>query len=199
MLIGDYSDAPDRLLIGGYVAEQTERLGLLLAHRPGFVAPTLAARAFATLDQLSQGRVAIHVISGGDDRDQQHDGDYLDKEARYARTEEYIGILEALWEGSVPVSHQGSYYRFADASPAVRTVQRPRIPIYFGGASPAAIRVAARQADVFALWGETYVQVADITGRVRVAASAAGRGIRFSLSLRPILADSEEAAWARCG
>lgn len=197
VLIGYYSDAPDGLLIGGYVAEQTEHLGLLIAHRPGFVAPTLAARAFATLDQLSRGRVAIHVISGGDDTDQQRDGDYLDKEARYARTDEYIDILRALWEGNTPVSYQGTHYRFAQASPAVRTVQRPRIPIYFGGASAAAIRVAARHADVFALWGETYAQVAEIIGKVRSAAAEEGRRIRFSLSLRPILADTEEAAWTR--
>jgi len=197
VLIGYYSDAPDGLLLGGYVAEHTQDLGLLIAHRTGFVAPTLAARAFATLDQLSRGRVAIHVISGGNDADQQRDGDYLDKEARYARTEEYIAILKAIWDSPDPVSHDGAYYRFAQASPAVRTVQRPRIPIYFGGASPAAIRVAAHHADVFALWGETYAQVAEITDRVRAAAAAAGRQIRFSLSLRPILADTEEAAWAR--
>lgn len=197
VLIGYYADAPEGLLISGYVAEQTERLGLLVAHRPGFVAPTLAARAFATLDQLSNGRAAIHVISGGDDADQRRDGDYLDKEARYARTEEYVRILKAIWGGEAPVSHHGAHYRFEAGSPLVRCVQQPRIPIYFGGASAAAVRVAARHADVFALWGETYAQVADIIGRVRQAAAAEGRQIRFSLSLRPILADTEEAAWAR--
>ncbi len=155
VLVGYYSDAPDGMLVGGYIADQTERLGLLIAHRPGFVAPTLAARAFATLDQLSNGRVAIHVISGGDDADQRRDGDYLDKDARYARTDEYVEILKAIWTGDAPVSHAGAHYRFEAASPAVRSVQRPRIPIYFGGASEAAVRAAAKHADVFALWGET--------------------------------------------
>jgi alkanesulfonate monooxygenase len=197
VLVGYYSDAPDGMLVGGFIAEQTERLGLLIAHRPGFVAPTLAARAFATLDQLSNGRVAIHVISGGDDADQRRDGDYLDKDARYARTEEYVEILKAIWTGDAPVSHAGTHYRFEAASPAVRSVQRPRIPIYFGGASAAAVTVAAKHADVFALWGETYAQVTEITARVREAAAVHGRSVRFSLSLRPILADTEEAAWAR--
>jgi alkanesulfonate monooxygenase len=87
--------------------------------------------------------------------------------------------------------------RFEGASPAVRSVQRPRIPIYFGGASDAAVRVAAKHADVFALWGETYAQVTELTARVREAAALHGRSIRFSLSLRPILADSEDEAWAR--
>jgi len=197
VLVGYYSDAPEGMLVGGFIAEQTERLGLLIAHRPGFVAPTLAARAFATLDQLSNGRVAIHVISGGDDADQRRDGDYLDKDARYARTDEYVEILKAIWTGDAPVSHEGAHYRFEAASPAVRSVRRPRIPIYFGGASEAAVRAAAKHADVFALWGETYAQVTELTARVREAAAVHGRSVRFSLSLRPILADTEEAAWAR--
>ncbi len=79
----------------------------------------------------------------------------------------------------------------------MRTVQRPQIPIYFGGASAAAIEVSAKHADVFALWGETHAQVKEITGRVRAAAAAQGREIAFSLSFRPILAATEEAAWAR--
>jgi alkanesulfonate monooxygenase len=76
-------------------------------------------------------------------------------------------------------------------------VQRPRIPIYFGGASEAALRVAGKHADVYALWGETQAQVREITARVRAEASRHGREIRFSLSFRPILADTEEAAWAK--
>ncbi len=195
VLIGYYSDAPDGLLIGAYVADHTERLKLLVAHRPGFVAPTVAARALATLDQLSNGRLAVHIISGGDDADQRRDGDYLDKDARYERTEEYVAILREIWTADQPVSHAGANYRFEAASPAVRAVQRPHIPIFFGGASLAAVRVAARHADVFALWGETYAQVGEITAHVRAAAR--GRQIGFSLSVRPILAATEDEAWAR--
>jgi len=197
VLIGYYADAPEGSLIAGYVAAHTSRLGLLLAHRPGFVAPTLAARQLATLDHISDGRLAVHIISGGDDAEQLRDGDALGKEERYARTDEYVGILKAVWTGQGGVSHQGRFYQFENAATAVRTVQRPHIPIYFGGASEAAIRAAAKHADVFALWGETYAQAREITTRVREAAAGHGRDIRFSLSFRPILADTEEAAWAR--
>jgi len=197
VLIGYYADAPDGFLIGGYIAAHTRQLGLLLAHRPGFVAPTVAARALASLDQISDGRLAVHIISGGDDADQRRDGDYLGKDERYARTEEYVRVLKALWTGQGSVNHEGAYYRFENAATAVRCVQKPHIPIYFGGASQAAIDVSAQHADVFALWGETYAQVAEITTRVRRAAAAQGRTIRFSLSFRPILADTEDAAWAR--
>jgi alkanesulfonate monooxygenase len=197
VLIGYYADAPEGFQLGGYIAAHTQRLGLLLAHRPGFTAPTLAARALATLDQVSDGRLAVHIISGGDDADQRRDGDYLGKDERYARTDEYVGILKTLWTGQGSIDHDGTFYRFEKAATAVRCVQSPHIPIYFGGASQAAIDVSARHADVFALWGETYAQVKDITARVRAAAAAQGRNIRFSLSFRPILAATEDAAWAR--
>ena len=197
VLIGYYADAPDGMLLASFIAQTTERLGLLLAHRPGFVAPTVAARALATLDQLSEGRLAVHIISGGDDADQRRDGDYLGKDERYDRTDEYVGILKEIWTASGPVSHTGSHYRFENAATDVRTAQRPRIPIYFGGASRAAIDVSAKHADVFALWGETQAQVRELTARVRAAAALHGREMRFSLSFRPILGDTEAAAWAR--
>jgi alkanesulfonate monooxygenase len=197
VLIGYYADAPDGFQVAGYVAAHTQRLGLLLAHRPGFVAPTVAARALATLDHVSDGRLAVHIISGGDDADQRRDGDYLNKEERYARTEEYVSVLKAIWTGQGGIDHHGRFYQFENAATAVRCVQTPHIPIYFGGASQAAIDVSARHADVFALWGETYAQVKEITARVQAAAAAQCRKIRFSLSFRPILAATEEAAWAR--
>ncbi len=197
LLVGYFSDAPDGFLVAASAAAHTDRISFLLAHRPGFVAPTVAARKFATLDQITDGRAAVHVISGGDDVDQQRDGDWLDKDERYARTDEYVDILKRIWTGSGPISHNGKYYRFENASTAVRCVQQPCIPIYFGGASDAAITVAGKHADVYALWGETYEQVRELTARVRAAAAVHGRSVRFSLSFRPILAPMEDEAWAR--
>ena len=135
VLVGYFSDGPDGFLLAAHAAAHTERLGFLVAHRPGFVAPTLAARKFATLDQVTGGRAAIHVISGGDDVDQLRDGDTLPKDERYARTDEYVHILKRIWTENGPVDHAGKYYRFVGASTAMRCVQQPRIPIYFGGAS----------------------------------------------------------------
>jgi alkanesulfonate monooxygenase len=198
VLVGYYSDGPDGFLLAAAAAAHTERLGFLVAHRPGFIAPTLAARKFATLDQVTGGRAAIHVISGGDDVDQFRDGDTLAKEDRYARTDEYVSILKRIWTEPGPtVDHEGRFYRFAGASTAQRCVQQPRIPIYFGGASDAAIAVSAKHADVYALWGETQDQVREITARLRTEAAKHDRSVRVSLSLRPILAPTEDEAWAR--
>src|SRR4051794_32035991 len=85
VLIGYFSEAPDGFLIGAHAAAVTERLGFLLAHRPGFVAPPLAARKLATLDQLSDGRLAVHLIAGGSDADQAKDRDWTHHAATYRR------------------------------------------------------------------------------------------------------------------
>src|SRR4051794_807510 len=197
VLIGYGSSWPEGSQVAAHVAAHTERLGLLIAHRPGFVAPTLAARTFATLDQFSGGRVAVHTITGGNDHEQQRDGDYLGKDERYARTDEYLEILRRAWTSPEPFDYDGQHYRFADFAAHVQPAHR--IPLYFGGSSEAAYRVGGKHADTFALWGEPLAETAEQIASVRAAAAAAGRteppGI--SVSFRPILGPTEELAWER--
>jgi alkanesulfonate monooxygenase len=197
ILVGYFSNGPDGFVVASYAAFVSRTLGLMLAHRPGFVAPTLAARKLATLDHFSGGRLAVHIISGGDDLDQRKDGDFLPHDARYQRTDEYVGILRRIWTTDRPIDHRGRYYRFEQAFSAVKPAQKPYIPIYFGGASDAAIEVAAKHADIYALWGEPLAEAAQTIARVRAAAARNGRSVRFSLSLRPILAPTEAEAWSR--
>ncbi|MEE7449863.1 alkanesulfonate monooxygenase, partial [Methylobacterium radiotolerans] len=170
VLVAFHATTPDALLLAGQVAAVTERLGLMIAHRTGFTAPTVAARQFATLDQLTGGRVAIHVISGGDDRELAQDGDHLTKDARYARTREFLDIVRQCWTAAEPFDYAGDHYRVERGFSEVKPVNA--IPVYFGGASPAALAVAGRHADTYALWGETHAQVAELIGRVRAAAAA---------------------------
>ncbi len=197
ILVPHHSTGPSATLTISYAAAVTERVNFMLAHRPGFTAPTLAARQIATLDQFSGGRLGVHFISGGSDSEQQRDGDFLEHDARYARTDEYLGILRRIWTEDRPFDHDGEFYQFRQGFSEVKPAQKPHVPIYFGGASAAALAVAARHADVYALWGESLDQVRDLTGRVRAAAAAEGRQVRFSVSFRPILAETEDAAWAR--
>ncbi|GAA4497003.1 LLM class flavin-dependent oxidoreductase [Gluconacetobacter tumulicola] len=200
VLVAFHSTSPDSILIAQHAAAATRRLGVLIAHRPGFVAPTLAARQFATLDHLTRGRVAVHIITGGNDVELRADGDDTTKELRYARTDEYLEILRREWTSRAPFDHEGEFYRIHGAQSQVGPFRPSGIPIYFGGASDAAIRVAGRHADAYALWGETYDEVAGVIARVRAAAAEHGRpSPRFSLSLRPVLADTEDEAWARAG
>jgi len=199
VLVAHNSGSVDGFQVAAYIAHQTEQLGVLLAHRPGFVAPTLAARQLASLDQFSDGRLAVHIISGGDDTEQQRDGDFLTHDERYERSDEYLDVLRKTWTASAPFDHSGKHYQIKGQNARVRPVQSPHLPIYFGGASDVAIEVAGKHADVYALWGESLAQVKETLDKVRAAAARHGRAdkIRFSLSLRPILADSEELAWAK--
>lgn len=195
VLLAFHSSTPESLLVGQYVASVTKRLKLMLAHRPGFTAPTLAARQLATLDHLTGGRTAVHIITGGNDRELAQDGDWLTKDERYARTREYLDIVRAEWTSERPFDYEGEYYRVSGAFSEVRPEGPDSIPVYFGGSSPAAIAVAGKHADVYALWGETYAQVSETIAAVRAAARPHGRDPRFSLSLRPILGRTEEEAW----
>jgi alkanesulfonate monooxygenase len=197
ILIGYYSNAPDGFLVAAHAAASTERLGLLLAHRPGFVSPTVAARKLATLDHLSRGRLALHCISGGSDADQKKDGDYVGHDERYQRTDEYLEILKRVWTSEQPIDHAGTFYRFDGAFSDVRPLQQPHIPIYFGGASDAAVEVGAKHAQTYMVWGEPLADVRAMIAKVRAAAARYGRAPRFSVSVRPILGPTEEAAWAR--
>ncbi|TCK20948.1 LLM class flavin-dependent oxidoreductase [Pseudonocardia endophytica] len=199
VLVGHSASTPDGLQVAAFGAAHSERLGFLVAHRPGFMAPTLAARAYATLDRFSGGRVAMHVISGGSDADQRRDGDHLDKEARYRRTDEYLDVVTRTWTAPEPFDHHGEHYRVEDVDAAVRPLQQPRIPVYFGGSSAAAYRVGGKHADVFALWGEPLAETAEQIASVHAAARAAGRQTLpgISVSFRPILGATEELAWER--
>jgi alkanesulfonate monooxygenase len=195
VLIPFGSNSPESQIVAAHAAAITSKLGFLVAHRPGFTQPTLAARQLATLDQLSGGRVAVHIITGGADSEMARDGDVgTTKEQRYARTDEYLEILRREWTAAQPFDHKGQWY---EAQGAFSAIKPQNLPVFFGGSSPEAIEVAGRHADVYALWGETLEQVGDAVRQVRRSAARFGRDPGFSLSLRPVIADTEEAAWKK--
>lgn len=136
----------------------------------------------------------MHIITGGADADMAKDGDTSNKAQRYARTDEYLSVLKQEWTAEKPFDHDGDFYRIRQGFAAVKP---QNLPVFFGGSSPEAIDVAGRHADVYALWGETQAQVREAVATIRNSAARYGRRPGFSLSLRPILADTEEAAWKR--
>jgi len=198
VLIGYGATSPDGFAVAAHVLYSTSALKVLIAHRPGFVAPTLVARKLATLDQLTGGgRVAIHHITGGDELDQKRDGDFADHDRRYARTAEFMSLLRRELTETEPFDYDGEFYKVRGAYSSVRPATAAGIPLYFGGASDAALGVGAEHADVYMLWGEPVDQIAERIARIRATAARHARTIRFSLSVRPIVAETEQAAWQR--
>jgi len=200
VLIAHNSSDADAVLVATHAAYATKTLGFMIAHRPGFIAPTYAARLFATFDVFSGGRGGIHIITGGDPVEQKRDGDFLSHEERYHRTDEYVGLMRQTWTADKPFNHEGKYYTFENAFARVKPVQKPHIPVYFGGSSDIAIAFAAKHANIYAFWGETLDMARETIAKVRTACAKIGRDpatMQFSLSMRPVLADTEEAAWAR--
>lgn len=195
VLIPFGSNTPESQIVAAHAAAITTKLGFLVAHRPGFTQPTLAARQLATLDQLSGGRVAVHIITGGADEEMARDGDVNTiKSERYARTDEYLTVLKQELSATQPFDHKGRFYEVRQGFSAIKP---SNLPIFFGGTSPEAIDVAGRHAEVYATWGETLEATREVIQRVRASAARYGRSPGFSLSLRPIIAATEEAAWKR--
>ena len=198
VLVGYGAVGPEGWAVASSVLHHTDHLKVLVAHRPGFVQPALLAREAATLDHLTGGgRIAIHFITGGDEADQRREGDFVPHDARYRRTGEVMSLVRRMWEEDSPFDYDGEFFRYEGAFTSVKPVSPGGIPLYFAGASPAAIDVGAAQADVYAFWGEPRAAVADRMSSIVQVAERFGRYLRFSISLRPIIADTEGEAWEK--
>lgn len=212
----------DAWIMGATLAAHTKVFKPLIAMRPGLIAPALAARMGATLDEVTGGRALFNIVTGGSPEDMKAMGDPLawDKDARYERTLEYIKVVRQLWsqshgaEGSQqlgnlskakevePVTFQGKHVSLEGGVSYPPPVQRPHPPFYFGGSSPAAQRTAAEIADVYLMWAEPLdwirEQIEEVEHHREVLRRTQGldRPIRYGLRAQVVIRDSEEEAWA---
>lgn len=179
------------------LSQHVERLKFLVAFRPGFLSPTLAAHQAATYQRLTHGRLLINIVTGGDPVEQRRFGDHADHGQRYVRTGEFLSVFRGLGEragSGQTLDFDGEHYRIEAAHLEPAPSGPP--PVFFGGASPAAEQVAARYADVYLAWGETPAQIAERVERVGALARGHGRQLDFGIRLHVISRDTEVAAWA---
>jgi alkanesulfonate monooxygenase len=173
----------------------TRRLRFLVAVRPGVVSPTWAARMASTVDRLSDGRLLVNVVTGGDPAESEGDGVFLQHDERYVVTDEFLGIWRRVLAGET-VDFTGQHLRVKGAKVLFPPLQAPHPPLYFGGSSPAAHALAARHVDVYLSWGEPPAAVAEKIADVRRRAAAEQRTVRFGIRLHVIVRETAEAAWA---
>ncbi|MGO1570854.1 MAG: LLM class flavin-dependent oxidoreductase [Canibacter sp.] len=180
----------DPLAIGSVVGQHTSTLRTLIAIRPNMMAPTVAAKALATLDHINGGRTQAHFIAGGNDSDQWREGDFLSKDERYARMAEYIEIIRLAWNETSGFDYDGKYYTLRDYTPKIKPVGQ--LPISAGGSSTAALKTGAKWADIFGLFAEP---LADMQAQLRALHELGQPDLM--LDVRVITAPSDELAWEK--
>ena len=180
------------------IAARTERLTMLVAARPGLVAPTVTAKMISTFDQLSGGRIAVNLIAGGGAAELEADGLYHSHDERYAVMDETVTLMKRVWTEDAPVDHEGRWFKVNGAIVRPRPFQQPYPRFYLGGISEAAVEVCARHADVYLYWGDTPGNIAARIAHARTRAAAHGRAglVRFGMRLQVVVRDTEEEAWA---
>ncbi|QND69884.1 FMNH2-dependent alkanesulfonate monooxygenase [Tardiphaga robiniae] len=184
----------DSWVIASAIAPWTERLRYLVAVRPGLQSPTVAARMTATLDRLTNGRLLINIVTGGDAVENKGDGVFLDHDERYEVTREFLNVYARELAGEA-VTVAGKHITVEDGRILYPPIQTPHPPFYFGGSSDAGIDVAIDTVDKYLTWGEPPAQVAEKIARVRGIAEQRGRKITFGIRLHVIVRHTNEAAW----
>jgi alkanesulfonate monooxygenase len=186
----------DAWVTASFLAANTKRMRFLVAVRPGLVSPTLAARMAATFDRLSNGRILINVVTGGDPVELAGDGLFVDHDTRYKITDEFLTIWRSALANEGEVNFEGEQLRVRGAKVLFPAVQTPHPALYFGGSSDDALDVAAKHTDYYLTWGEPPEQVKEKLAKARNYAYAKyGRTLKFGIRLHIIVRESEEEAW----
>jgi alkanesulfonate monooxygenase len=185
----------DGWMVGSALATQTQRLKFLLALRPGFLTPGLAARQSAALDRISDGRLLLNIVTGGQPKELAGDGLLLDHDERYGQTDEFLHIWRSLLT-SGKADFAGKHLTARDAQLGYfDSVQKPHPPLWFGGSSTAGIEVAAEHVDTYLTWGEPPALVKQKLDTVRARAAAHGRSLSYGLRVHLIVRETDEEAW----
>lgn len=187
----------DAWVTASFLAANTKRMRFLVAVRPGLVSPTLAARMAATFDRLSNGRILINVVTGGDPVELAGDGLFVDHDTRYKITDEFLTIWRSVLANEGEVNFEGEQLRVRGAKVLFPGVQNPYPALYFGGSSDGALDVAAKHVDYYLTWGEPPEQVKEKLAKARNYAYAKyGRELKFGIRLHIIVRETEEEAWS---
>ncbi|TNJ66978.1 LLM class flavin-dependent oxidoreductase [Paenibacillus hemerocallicola] len=183
----------DSWMVGSALIHHTKHIRPLIAIRPGFIAPSLSAKMASTLDQFSDGRIDINIVTGGSPHELGQDGDFIPHDERYERARDFLQVMNKLWEQR-GIDYEGTHYSIKDGT-LVPPNRQSKIPIYFGGSSDAAKDITARFGNVYLQWGEPIEQVRAQIEDVRRRAASYGRTLEFGIRIHVIVRDTEHEAW----
>jgi probable F420-dependent oxidoreductase len=159
--------------------------------------PVHLAKSLATLDQLSKGRVDVGVGTGGPRRPFAAFG--VEPGRYVARFTEGVQLMKALWTQD-RVTFNGEFWQLKDAAMEPKPAQKPHPPLWFGAASPTALRRAVRLGDGFFGAGSSTTEAfAQQVATVREALAAAGKSAAdFPIAKRVYISIDSDADRARC-
>ncbi|MBB3612407.1 LLM class flavin-dependent oxidoreductase [Rhizobium sp. BK602] len=198
-LIGTGWGRPDTFTVATALAVRTTSFEPLIATRPGYWQPAHFASSAATLDQLTGGRVRVNIVSGKDNLEAYGDSEG-DQAHRYGRTKEFMRLVRRLWTEE-NVTYAGEHFRVTGSTvvPRIEPRGNRRHPkLYFGGASEAAERVSATEADVQLFWGEPLDGVRERIERLKALSRELDRDLpplEFGLRITTLVRDTTEQAW----
>ena len=198
-LLGASWGRPDTFTVATAIAARTTTFKPLIAIRPGYWQPAHFASAAATLDQLTRGRVLVNIVTGIDNLAAYGDGQ-ADPAQRYDRTREFLQLVRQLWTQE-NVTFRGEHFQVEASTLAPRPygAAEGRHPaLYFGGASQAAQRVAATEADVQLFWGEPLDGIAERIDQLKSLSDSLGRQhapLQYGLRITTVVRDTTEEAW----
>ena len=178
------------------ILAKTERLKVIAAILPGPWKPALAAKQLATIDHLSNGRIAINVVSGWFRGEFDAIGEeWPEHDERYARSEEFIRSLKGVWTQN-NFNFEGKYYQFKDYTLSPKPLQKPHIEIFQGGSSRAARDMASRVSDWYFTNGNTPEELKKQIDDIREKAKANNHSVKIGVNAFVIARDNEEEAQA---
>lgn len=175
------------------LAAVTEKLELMVAVRPNFHQPGLFAKAAANIDQISGGRLALNVVSSWWADEARRYGLQFDQhDDRYARTSEWLKMVEGLWTEE-EFDFAGRYYRAEKAICSPKPAKRPTI--YAGGESEAAKTMIAAQCDAYVMHGDPAEAVRPKIADMAARREAVGKpAMTYGMAAYAIVRDSEAEA-----
>jgi alkanesulfonate monooxygenase len=193
-LIPTFPMTDEPWIISPFLARETKTFRFMIPFQPGFQNPILVARATASLQRATGGRVLYNIISGGGGAQQLWWGDTVAHDDRYGRTTEFLDILRGVWHGG-PFSYNGKFFQVEDGGLPEPLSGEDYPEIYFSGSSDAALASASKHADFYLSWLEPFAQLREKFNRVKERTHALGREIKTAVRVDIVARPTEEEAW----
>ncbi|MCP3715380.1 dimethylsulfone monooxygenase SfnG [Paraburkholderia sp. CNPSo 3281] len=176
--------------------QSTTKLKVLAAILPGPWHPAVVAKQIATIDHISNGRIAINVVSGWFKGEFTAIGEpWLEHDERYRRSNEFIRALKGIWTED-NFTFKGDFYRFNNYTLSPKPVQKPHPEIFQGGSSRAARDNAASVSDWYFTNGNTPENLKAQIDDIRAKAAQNNHQVRIGVNAFVIARDTEEEAKA---